>query len=565
MKSKYHCISIFLIITFFTAISFSPCRAQTKVKDKISTKKIKFSGGINLMSQFYNVKGISPRTSPFSWVIAGNAMVSIGKLKLPFRFSFRDQKFNYGGPSFNKFGISPRYKWARLHLGYRSMKFSKYTLNRKTFFGAGIELKPKLLRLSAFKGKLKNPLAQKDTLVFGGILITTYDRDAYGIKLGIGNRNNYFDISYLKVKDNIDKVDSIIRYPSIKPIENLVIGTDWRILISKIISFTGSVNTSAYSENSSLPVLSIENKAFAFFNKIYNANTSSKFSFAGELGLNLNLKNFNLGLQFRRIEPNYRSLGISFIQADVQSYTANTNVNLFNRKLLLSAQAGIEKNNLRNLDLITRKRFIHSYKANLVPSKEFNIMAHFANYQYESADGLIAINDTLRQVSISRLAGLNISYNHKVETKTFGTFLNFQRQIVRDQSPIFNIGADILNNNISIGGIIKWNKNNISIKPSLSYSNFKIIGNIQNRYGMGLSVKKSFLNKQLSLNFNSQYSLNRINSNKNGFVLSNRLSAQYKINKLHILKFRIGIMKKSAIISRSFNEIRSTLQYSLKF
>ncbi len=561
MKSVYQ----ILIFVFIASLDLTPCYGQTISKDKLSINKVKFSGGINLLSQFYNVKGLDPRRSPFSWVIAGNAMISVGKFKLPFRFSFRDQKFNYGGPSFNKFGISPKYKWARLHLGYRAMKFSKYTLNRKTFFGVGIELKPKLLRLSAFKGKLKNPLAQKDTLVFGGVLISTYNRDAYGVKIGIGNRNNFFDLSYLKVKDNIDNIDSIIRYPNIKPVENLVLGADWKLLISKTISLTGSVNTSAYSENLSLPEFKVDSKLFSFFDKIYNVNSSTKLSFAGDLALNMNLRNFNLGLQFRRIEPNYRSLGISFLQADVQSYTANTNINLFKRKLLLSAQVGIERNNLRNLDYLSRKRFIHSYRANYTPSSGFNIMAHFANYQYESTDGLVAINDTLRQVSISRLAGLNMSYNHKTDTKTYGTFVSFQRQIVRDQSPVFNIGADILNNNFSIGGVIKWNNRNLSLRPSINFSNFKIIENSQYRYGVGLNIKKSFLNKMLSLNFNSQYSLNSINNTKNGFVFSNRLSAQYKINKKHILKFRAGLMRKSAIIGKSFNEFRSTLQYSLKF
>jgi len=561
LKSVYQ----ILIFVFIASLDLTPCYGQTISKDKLSINKVKFSGGINLLSQFYNVKGLDPRRSPFSWVIAGNAMISVGKFKLPFRFSFRDQKFNYGGPSFNKFGISPKYKWARLHLGYRAMKFSKYTLNRKTFFGVGIELKPKLLRLSAFKGKLKNPLAQKDTLVFGGVLISTYNRDAYGVKIGIGNRNNFFDLSYLKVKDNIDNIDSIIRYPNIKPVENLVLGADWKLLISKTISLTGSVNTSAYSENLSLPEFKVDSKLFSFFDKIYNVNSSTKLSFAGDLALNMNLRNFNLGLQFRRIEPNYRSLGISFLQADVQSYTANTNINLFKRKLLLSAQVGIERNNLRNLDYLSRKRFIHSYRANYTPSSGFNIMAHFANYQYESTDGLVAINDTLRQVSISRLAGLNMSYNHKTDTKTYGTFVSFQRQIVRDQSPVFNIGADILNNNFSIGGVIKWNNRNLSLRPSINFSNFKIIENSQYRYGVGLNIKKSFLNKMLSLNFNSQYSLNSINNTKNGFVFSNRLSAQYKINKKHILKFRAGLMRKSAIIGKSFNEFRSTLQYSLKF
>jgi len=529
-----------------------------------SSRKIKFSGGLNLMSQYYNVKGIDPRRSPFSWVIGGNAMVSYGKFRIPLSFSFRDQKFSFGGPSFNKFGISPRYKWAKLLLGYRSMRFSKYSLNGKTFFGAGIELKPKYLRFSAFKGKLKNPLAQKDTLVLGGILISTYDRDAYGVKLGFGNNRNHFDISYLKIKDNIDS-DTIIRYPNIKPVENLVIGTDWSVLLFKRLSFLGSANASAYSENLSLEAFESDNKLYKFFDKLYDVNTSTKISFAGDLALNFNLNNFNFGLQYRRVEPNYRSLGISFIQADIQSYTANTNINLFKRKLILNARAGIEQNNLRKLDYLTRKRFIHSYRINYIPGQNFNILAHFANYQYESTDGLVAINDTLRQVNVSRLAGLNASYNFKGERKSYGAFINFQRQIVRDQSPIENLGANILNNNFSIGGVIKWNELDFSLRPSINYSSYDLSNRTQSRFGFGLSLKKILFEKKLNLNFSSKYAKNKTNSQNNGYVLTNRLSAQYKITKKQVVKFRIGYLKKSSLTGRNFNELRSTLHYSFKF
>lgn len=65
--------------------------------------------------------------------------------------------------------------------------YSAYTLSGRSFFGVGLELTPGKWYFSALKGKLQNPLAIRDTLVYGANLIPGYERNIEGAKLGFQN------------------------------------------------------------------------------------------------------------------------------------------------------------------------------------------------------------------------------------------------------------------------------------------------------------------------------------------------------------------------------------------
>ena len=77
---------------------------------------------------------------------------SIYGLSLPFSFNVSQYSESYEDP-FTQFGISPSYKWAKLHLGYRSIQFSPFVFDGQNFLGAGVELNPGSILLSFFLRK----------------------------------------------------------------------------------------------------------------------------------------------------------------------------------------------------------------------------------------------------------------------------------------------------------------------------------------------------------------------------------------------------------------------------
>ena len=77
-----------------------------------------------------------------------------GAFDIPLSFVLSNFENKFYQP-FNQFGISPKYKWATLHLGYRNLTYSNYTLAGHRILGAGFDLKPKNFRIGFMYGQLR--------------------------------------------------------------------------------------------------------------------------------------------------------------------------------------------------------------------------------------------------------------------------------------------------------------------------------------------------------------------------------------------------------------------------
>ena len=88
-------------------------------------KPFAINGSLGLSSSFYNVSGIPERQSPFSYGINASATISVYGISMPFSLTWynHSKKGSFYQP-FNQFGISPTYKWLKVHLGYRNLTFS---------------------------------------------------------------------------------------------------------------------------------------------------------------------------------------------------------------------------------------------------------------------------------------------------------------------------------------------------------------------------------------------------------------------------------------------------------
>src|SRR5690606_19189222 len=91
------------------------------------SKPIDFSGSLSLRLNSYSTSRDNSVRDPFFWTISGSPTLSIYGVTLPFYFSFCQKNQDVRQP-FNQFGLSPSYKWLRVHLGYRNISFSDFTL-----------------------------------------------------------------------------------------------------------------------------------------------------------------------------------------------------------------------------------------------------------------------------------------------------------------------------------------------------------------------------------------------------------------------------------------------------
>lgn len=106
--------------------------AQTfdNIKDQ---KPFKISGGIGGGTEFFTSNEPVQSRDPFAWNVYGHLNPSVYGFSFPFSFTISQYSKSFTQP-FTQMGISPSYKWAKLHLGYRSMEFSPFVFDGSTFW-----------------------------------------------------------------------------------------------------------------------------------------------------------------------------------------------------------------------------------------------------------------------------------------------------------------------------------------------------------------------------------------------------------------------------------------------
>ncbi|TAE37181.1 MAG: hypothetical protein EAY66_06245, partial [Sphingobacteriales bacterium] len=148
-------------------------------------KPFAINGSLGLGLGTYNVTGIPQRQRNFSYVLNGAPTVSLYGVSFPFSVVVSDQQQTYAQP-FNQYGISPTYKWATFHAGWRSIEFSPFTLAGHNFLGGGVELNPRKFRLGFVYGRFNKAIEDAPNQPLALAQQATYKRMGYSAKLGYG-------------------------------------------------------------------------------------------------------------------------------------------------------------------------------------------------------------------------------------------------------------------------------------------------------------------------------------------------------------------------------------------
>ena len=136
MSKNVYTIHYVLIITMICLFNRG-IKAQN-VESMVKEKPVKFSGSLSAQFLGYSTTRERPSRDPFVWTLSGSPTLSLYGFNIPFSFVISPKQQSFRQP-FNQFGMSPYYKWLTLHVGYRNINFSRYTLSGHTFLGAGVE------------------------------------------------------------------------------------------------------------------------------------------------------------------------------------------------------------------------------------------------------------------------------------------------------------------------------------------------------------------------------------------------------------------------------------------
>ena len=184
-------------------------------------------GYINSQLFGNSISGIDSRSDPFSYRLNGNLRVTSWGWKTNASFHISTSRRAYSVrlpdvkiPGYALVGVSPEYRWAKIHLGNRYMHFSDYSFSNHSFYGAGVELSPGIFRLSAFFGRLKRENASNIDLRQS--LDPSFKRMGWGVKIGVEKNGNYAFIGLFKAVDEHIIAGQDLTDLNIYPQENAV-------------------------------------------------------------------------------------------------------------------------------------------------------------------------------------------------------------------------------------------------------------------------------------------------------------------------------------------------------
>ena len=546
-----------------------------------SEKPVSFSGGISLNSTFYHVNGIQKRRSPFSYSISGSPVLTLYGVSVPFSFTYTDEQSSFSQP-FNRFGASPHYKWIKLHVGHRSVRFSPYTLAGHNFLGAGIELTPGKFRFGAVYGRFKEAIPEETSLPTDSFLyrqpLPAYERRGYAFKIGAGTPENYIDFIYFKAEDDPGSLTKEPVTYDIEPGENAVFGISKKVTLFESLIWQTDAGLSLYTQNTSLEeltdtVLPVKNLVKPFV----EPNISSQLYFAGETSLMFKKKTYSFQVKYKRIDPDYKSMGSYYIQNDIEQYTFAPSFMLFKNKLVLNGSIGFQQDNLYSKKALRTGRTIGSVNASFNPGQKFGMNVAYSNYGFkQNSSGLIdnyADSMLVHQVSQNISVMPRLTFMNEKASHVF--FLNVSYQEMRNK----NLLNDMVQDMTSVITSLNYNyfhiSSGINLTPVVFINSTTVQTGIMRSIGTSLSVAKPFINNRIRSNLMLSYNSNAFDNVNNGYTfnLGGNVHIGLSKNMKHNLNMGVSWIHNNAksnieseiLESRSFSESTGSIGYSFNF
>ncbi|MEN1784429.1 MAG: hypothetical protein AAGF77_04740 [Bacteroidota bacterium] len=518
---------------------------------------VKLSGGAGLRTIFYSSNGAQERRQPFTYVLSGNAALNVYQLNIPFSFTLSNQQFRFSQP-FNEFGASPTYKWATVHLGFRNLNLSRFTLAGHQMLGAGVELNPGKFRFAAMYGRLQKAVAEDTTLL--SVRRPAFQRKGYSVKVGFGTNTNFVDFIFLKAEDDEESLQVDTLPETVRPGENTVFGINsiQNFFKNKLkLYFDGGVSLFVLDKTLNGTGIEIP-EGLSFLGDLVNANESTQFYTAFRGGVDLNLKNFALKTVVQRIDSDYRSMGLYFINNDILAYSVNPAITFLKGNLRLSGGVTLQRDNLNDKKAFTSKRTIPTANIFVRPTNKLNFMLGYTNVSTLMEEGTIPLDNAFRQDQNNPIYTFSSTYATATELAAHQVSLFANRSQLVDNNLQTSQFSEYVGNTVNLSYSFSQTKQLFGLFASVNYNDLETFNGKLPGAGVSLGGNKSFLEGKLNLNATGSY------ADQNGQTSQSfNLGAAYRIKK-HQISLQTNYLN-TQLTSGKFNEFTGFLNYGIRF
>ena len=541
------------------------------LKNVFKAKPVRFSGGVAANTAFYSGNGNYGR-APFTWFLQGNLNANIfGKINLPFSFNLTNagHGLSYPTPP-NRLSLHPTYKWIAGHIGDVAMSFSPYTLSGHQFTGVGVDLTPDgPWRISAMGGRLQKAVQYDSAL---GI-IPVYKRIGYGAKVGYNQKRYRISISAFAAKDIQNSLstppDSLLIFPG----KNLALHYEAGIQPLKGMEITAGYATSVLTRDIRDTT---ENHNKGFTNAFTRGNGSTAIYHALKAQLNYNFRKSTIGAGYERIDPGYQTYGTYYFNNDLENITVNLAQSLFRDKASISANIGIQRDNLDYSKSGTTRRMVGALNLNYAPTERLQTSFSYSNFQtyMNIRPQFQYINqlpyqqmDTLNFTQISQNANLNVNVltsKSEQQMHLLNVNLNFQDASDNQGGTVAKGNSSQFYNMATSYGI-QWLQQGMNLTAAYNVSYNTIARNDFITMGPTVSFMARMFKKKLSSGLSSSYNFSKQDNVQISSVLSVRLNASYTLFKKHRLNLNLVNQIRKTQQTKNTTDLTGTMGYSYSF
>jgi len=536
-----------LCLSFLLSLSqFSFSQDLENIKKQ---KPVDLSGSLSVRFNSFSTTATNSLRDPFFWTISGNPTLSIYGITLPFSLVVSDKQKDFRQP-FNMYGVSPYYKKIRLHAGYRSVYFSDYTLSDHVFLGGGFETDPSIFRIGFVYGRFMKAIEPTKDTIAGQYSTPSFARKGFAAKFGLGKSNNYVDFIVLKVQDDATSVKINTLDIGVLAAENLVIGVKSRQVISKIFAFDVDFGFSAYTNDLSSGELTDDKfKALNFMKGFYTPRVSTQFLAAGKASFGIRLKKLSVKLNYRRVEPDYQSMGAYYLNTDIENLTIAPSWQMLKNRIRINGSVGFQRNNLFNDKINNSIRRANSFSIAFTPNSKWGINVNYSNYNMSQTRNFALVRDTLKLDQFSNNLNGNLFFNFgtKAHRQNLNTSMNYMN--LKDNSSLNTAANSTTSLNPSVSYRFTNTDKKFSFNINTNASDFKTDKNSTFRLGLSSGLSKALVKDKLKTGANVSYYTTRLNGENYSTTMSVGGNVGFQPHKGHSLNLGINLVNRSFTVA----------------
>jgi len=560
---------IILFILYTLGGQYSYAQDFTNIQ---SLKPFTMNGSMEGRGTIYRSYGIEERRQPFSYLLNGSAAISIYGLNIPFSVSYSDVDRSFSQP-FNQFGMSPTYKWVTVHAGYRNIDYSPYTLGGHTMLGAGFDLNPGKFRIGLMHGRLNRATVIDSTTQ--SFVPISFSRRGTAAKLGFGTNRSFVEFSYLQAEDDSTSLNRnmLSTEELLTPASNHVLGYNFKFAFLKNFSLESKGGASLYTRdvNSVLDLKDFDHKLLQKIRNITGFNGTTEVYGAVDASLNYRAKYFGLKTEYKRIEPDYKTMGAYFFNSDLESWTFGPSFSILKSKVRFNGSVGVWRDNLLGQKRTTNKRFIGSANASVEFNKALAVDMNFSNFSNDQTPNVLRFPDSLRIVQTTY--NLTATPRYTLVRPNLVQVFSISGSVNK-----LNDYNEVITTSQTVNRTIDTKQYLISYVASLPKKGTSIFLNltrtdlrselINNTYqGITLGGNSNLLKNKMQVGVNSSF-IHSEGQQGNSVIVNGSGNIAYKITKQQVLKtvlFLTANRPPEGGSQKAFTELRNELSYLVNF